>query len=659
MAALLKKLFGPSSPRIFTEIPREAPPTPLLDRTPTPTELRQLPLQALPQLCDELRAFTLYSVGRTGGHLGAGLGVVELAVALHYVFDTPNDRLVWDVGHQCYPHKILTGRREQMPTLRQQGGLKGFPCRKESLYDHFGTGHSSTSISAALGMAMAAPDKHCVAVIGDGAMTAGMAYEAMCHAGSANARLLVILNDNGMSISPNRGGLNNYLGQLWASSWYWKLRRTSSRTLSPIPPLARLARRFEVAVKSLFVTPSGLFQSLGFSYTGPLDGHQVIKLVRTLRTLKQQQGARLLHLVTRKGAGLLSAEQDPVGSHAIAKIEPISPASPRQKTPPPAKKTSLPRYQDIFGEWLCTRATTDSRLIGITPAMSEGSGMVEFSRQFPQRYHDVAIAEQHALTLAAGMACEQGTKPVVAIYSTFLQRAYDQLIHDISIQGLDVMLAIDRAGLTGEDGATHAGTYDLSFLRAIPDIVIATPSDAAEMRQLLDCCYEQAGLTAVRYPRGSVCEIPTVLDNAPAVPGVARSRRQSSNPANSPVIFAFGPLVAAALQIAPKLDASVIDMRFVKPLDEKTILHAAGSHRLCVTLEDNVLSGGAGSAVLELLNSQGLAMPLLRLGVPDHHLQPATRSQMLSNCGLDASGIERAIANFRQRERQAEIQSAP
>ena len=649
-----KRPSGKSHTRVFEEIPRHAPETPLLDRVQTPAQLKQLDLQQLPQLCDELRAWTLYSVGQTGGHLGAGLGVVELTVALHYVLDTPEDRIVWDVGHQCYPHKILTGRRDQMPSMRRKDGLKGFPSRDESPYDNFGTGHSSTSISAALGMALAAPERRCVAVIGDGAMTAGMAYEAMCHAGSIGSNLLVILNDNGMSISPNQGGLRNYLGRLWSSRLYWQVRSASVRTFSPIPVLQRLLRRIEGAFKSFFVTPSGLFESLGFAYTGPVDGQDVTKLVHTLRILAKQQGPQLLHSITRKGAGLSVAEEDPVGYHAIAKIPPLPSQTDTGQTnvsgAPP--KPAPPRYQDIFGQWLCAKAAADPHLMAITPAMGEGSGMMDFARDFPDRYHDVAIAEQHALTLAAGMACEDQCKPVVAIYSTFLQRAYDQLIHDLSIQKLDVLLAIDRAGLTGEDGATHAGTFDLSFLRAVPNLVIAAPSDRSEMLKLLDCCYAHKGLAAVRYPRGAVVEIPTALDDdssaSPVRLGCAHLRRQSSKPADSPVLFAFGPLVEAALQAATKLDASVVDMRFVKPLDEDMVLRLAGTHSMAVTLEDNVLQGGAGSAVLEVLQAAGMSLPLLRLGVPDRHLDPASRQQMLADLGLDAEGVYAQIKAFRK-----------
>ena len=634
--AVLKFFRRRPRPQIFDRIPPTLPDTPLLDRVGSVADLRRLPVADLPQLCDELRAFTLYSVGQTGGHLGAGLGVVELTVALHYVFDTPDDRIVWDVGHQCYPHKILTGRRQHMASLRQQGGLKGFPSRDESEYDSFGTGHSSTSISAALGMAMAAPDRHAVAVIGDGALTAGMAYEALCHAGSQDTDLLVVLNDNGMSISPNRGGLANYLGRLWSSSLYWKMRGASARTLSVLPSLRRLARRWESAFKSFFVKPSGLFESLGFAWTGPLDGQDVLELVSALKTIRGQSGPRILHLITRKGAGLKEAEEDPVGYHAIGKIGPVTDAGSKSA----GASKSRPRYQDVFGDWLCEKAAADPHLVGITPAMCEGSGMVRFAEQFPDRYHDVAIAEQHALTFAAGMACERDSKPVVAIYSTFLQRAYDQLIHDISIQKLDVTLAIDRAGLTGEDGATHAGAYDLSYLRAVPELWIAAPSDADQMRQLLDYCYQHPGPAAVRYPRGAVCELPPAPE---AAPGRALVRRRAANPEQSVVICAFGPLVAPALQAAEQLDASVLDMRMVKPLDTKTLLEFAEQHRLCVTLEDNVLMGGAGSAVSEALHAAGLKVDLLQLGIPDRHLDPASREQMLASCGLDAEGICKAI----------------
>lgn len=639
-------------PESFDGIPDKKPVTELLDSIELPEDLRQLTPQQLPQLCDELRAFLLYSVGQTGGHLGANLGVVELTVALHYVFDTPRDRLIWDVGHQCYPHKILTGRRDRMDSMRQSRGLKGFPSRGESPYDTFGTGHSSTSISAALGMQIAhnlatktdteAPQTHFVAVIGDGAMTAGMAYEALCHAGSSEANLLVILNDNRMSISPNIGGLANYLGRFWASDLYSFLRQTSQITARPIPALKRLMRRFEAVVKSFFVSPSSLFESLDLSYTGPLDGHNVLSLVQALQTIKRQKGPRLMHLMTRKGAGLVEAEADPVGYHAITKIRPAA-----SKEQPPqagaAKPATLPKYQDVFGEWICERARDDAELIGITPAMCEGSGMTEFARDFPDRYCDVAIAEQHALTLAAGMACE-GKKPVVAIYSTFLQRAYDQLIHDISIQNLNVLLAIDRAGLVGEDGPTHAGAYDLSFLRCVPELVLATPSDEAEMRLLLGLCYRHDGLAAVRYPRGATIA-PLPSGKKPAAPtiGKALMRRSSSSPADCIAILAFGPLVEAALEAAEALDASVADMRFVKPLDTALVCRLAKTHKAVLTLEDNVLAGGAGSAVLECLQAENLSTVVSRLGIPDAHLEADTRSNMLAACGLDSAGIARTV----------------
>ncbi|MGI9345200.1 MAG: 1-deoxy-D-xylulose-5-phosphate synthase, partial [Gammaproteobacteria bacterium] len=582
-------------------------------------------------------------------------GVIELTVALHYVFDGLQDRIVWDVGHQSYPHKILTGRREQMLSLRKQGGIKAFPSRSESPYDVFGTGHSSTSVSAALGMVVARPDKHSVAVIGDGAMTAGMAYEAICHAGHLDANLLVILNDNGMSISPNEGGLANYLGRLWASKFYWSTRQTSLRLLSVIPFMMHLAKRLELAVKSFFVQSSTLFGGLGFAYTGPVDGHHVIALVRTLKTLSAQSGPRLLHIRTRKGAGLSVAENAPVTYHAITKL--ASDGVRSQKSA--ATKKTTPRYQDVFGRWICQRARSDPRLIAITPAMREGSGLSEFARDFPERYHDVAIAEQHAVTFAAGLACESDTKPVIAIYSTFLQRAYDQLIHDVSIQELDVLFCIDRAGLVGEDGPTHAGSYDLSYLRAIPGIVIAAPSDEAQMYELLDLCYEHPGVAAVRYPRGAVCaDLPQSPDTVPASGsnsgshsgssgmGSARVLRYSQTPAHSVAFLAFGPLAHTAMEAAHQLDASVVDMRFVKPLDQHTLSQIAQSHKACVTLEENVLMGGAGSAVLEALNEAGIQAPLLRLGLPDRHIEQGTREQMLQVCGLDVETVLSQTRSF-------------
>ena len=619
----------------YTEIPRDRPATPLLDRIQVPADLRALPRELLPQVVDELRAFLLWSVGQSGGHFGAGLGVVELTVALHYLLDTPHDRLVWDVGHQTYPHKILTGRRERMTTMRSKGGLAGFPKRDESGYDTFGVGHSSTSISAALGMAlgsqMAAEDRRAVAVIGDGAMTAGMAFEAMHHAAATRANLLVILNDNDMSISNSVGGLANYFARVWASKSYIALREGGKKALAKMPAAWDFMRRTEEGMKGM-VSPDTLFEALGFNYIGPIDGHDIDELLRVIGNMRDLKGPQLLHVYTTKGKGFAPAEADPIGYHALTKLEPLGkPAAPAR----PRKK-----FQDVFGEWLCDMAEVDRRLVGITPAMCEGSGMVAFRERFPHRYHDVAIAEQHALTLAAGLACE-GQKPVVAIYSTFLQRAYDQFVHDIALQHLDVLLALDRAGLVGEDGPTHAGAFDIAFLRTVPGVVIATPSDEDECRQLLYTCYRHAGPAAVRYPRGtgSGAAIVPAMSELPLGKGVLRRHGKDI------AILNFGVLLDGALQAAATLDATVADMRFVKPLDAELVRELAQSHALLVTLEDHAVMGGAGSAVNECLAAAGISVPLLNLGIPDRFIEHATRGEMLAECGLDAAGIEAAIRN--------------
>ncbi|WP_346837493.1 1-deoxy-D-xylulose-5-phosphate synthase [Microbulbifer sp. SAOS-129_SWC] len=623
---------------MFNEIPRTRPQTPLLDAIDEPAQLRALEERQLPELASQLREYLLYCVGQSGGHFGAGLGVVELTIALHYIYNTPEDRLVWDVGHQTYPHKILTGRREQMPTMRQQGGLSGFPKRSESPYDTFGVGHSSTSISAALGMALGSPDeRRVVAVIGDGAMTAGMAFEALNHAAHTGKDMVVVLNDNRMSISKNVGGLATYFAKILASKTYLSMREGSRKLLSAIPKAWQLARRTEEHVKGM-ITPGTLFEELGFNYVGPIDGHNVHDLVHTLRNLRNQRGPQLLHIVTTKGKGFGPAEEDPVGYHALNKLEPEPKVqvalSPQEKSGEKKK----PKYQAIFGQWLCDTAEQDDKLIAITPAMCEGSGMVEFAERFPERFHDVAIAEQHAVTLAAGLACE-GQKPVVAIYSTFLQRGYDQLVHDVAIQDLDVTFAIDRAGLVGEDGPTHAGSFDLTYMRCLPNMVIAAPSDENECRQLLYTAYQHNGPAAVRYPRGTGpgVEIEQQMRELPV--GKGRVLREGSDVA----ILNFGTLLAPALEAAEQLGASVADMRWVKPLDEALIDELAANHRLLVTVEENTIAGGAGSAVMEYLNASGTPVPMLQLGLPDRTIEHGKHKDLLAAIGLDASGIEEQI----------------
>ncbi|WP_324000949.1 1-deoxy-D-xylulose-5-phosphate synthase [Pseudomonas aeruginosa] len=619
-------------PKTLHEIPRERPATPLLDRASSPAELRRLGEADLETLADELRQYLLYTVGQTGGHFGAGLGVVELTIALHYVFDTPDDRLVWDVGHQAYPHKILTERRELMGTLRQKNGLAAFPRRAESEYDTFGVGHSSTSISAALGMAIAArlqgKERKSVAVIGDGALTAGMAFEALNHASEVDADMLVILNDNNMSISHNVGGLSNYLAKILSSRTYSSMREGSKKVLSRLPGAWEIARRTEEYAKGMLV-PGTLFEELGWNYIGPIDGHDLPTLVATLRNMRDMKGPQFLHVVTKKGKGFAPAELDPIGYHAITKLE--APGS-------APKKTGGPKYSSVFGQWLCDMAAQDARLLGITPAMKEGSDLVAFSERYPERYFDVAIAEQHAVTLAAGMACE-GMKPVVAIYSTFLQRAYDQLIHDVAVQHLDVLFAIDRAGLVGEDGPTHAGSFDISYLRCIPGMLVMTPSDEDELRKLLTTGYLFDGPAAVRYPRGSGPNHPIDPDLQPVEIGKGVVRRRGGRVA----LLVFGVQLAEAMKVAESLDATVVDMRFVKPLDEALVRELAGSHELLVTIEENAVMGGAGSAVGEFLASEGLEVPLLQLGLPDYYVEHAKPSEMLAECGLDAAGIEKAV----------------
>ncbi len=609
--------------------------TPLLETIASPFDLRALPRSQLKALADELRAFILNSVSQTGGHLSSNLGTVELTVALHYVFNTPDDRLVWDVGHQTYPHKILTGRRERMSSLRQFGGLSGFPQRTESEYDTFGTAHSSTSISAALGMALASKqkgeDRHAVAIIGDGAMSAGMAFEALNNAGvHDDCKLLVVLNDNDMSISPPVGALNRYLAQLMSGRFYASAKNVGKSVLRVAPPLLELAKRLESHAKGM-VVPATLFENFGFNYIGPIDGHDLESLIPTLENIKQLKGPQFLHVVTKKGQGYKLAEADPVAYHGPGKFDP---AMGLQKPSAPPR----PTFTQVFGQWLCDMAGQDARLVGITPAMREGSGMVEFHRRFPERYHDVGIAEQHAVTFAAGMACE-GLKPVLAIYSTFLQRGYDQLIHDVALQNLPVVFALDRAGLVGADGATHAGAYDIAFLRCIPNMSIACPADENECRKLLSSAFAQNHPVAVRYPRGSGVGV-AVEAGLEALPyGKGEIRRQGQGVA----ILAFGTLLYPALQAAEKLGATVVNMRWAKPLDTALLLQVAVTHGGLVSVEEGAIMGGAGSAVSEALRAAGLATPLLQLGLADEFIEHGDPARLLALQGLDAAGIEAAV----------------
>jgi len=615
---------------------------PLLSLVNDPADLRRLSRPELKTLATELRAFLLDSVSKTGGHLSSNLGTVELTVALHHVFNTPYDRLVWDVGHQTYPHKILTGRRDRMSTLRQLGGLSGFPQRAESEYDTFGTAHSSTSISAALGMALAAQRKgeqrQVVAIIGDGAMTAGMAFEALNNAGVADCNLLVILNDNDMSISPPVGALNRYLAQLMSGQFYAAAKNVGKTVLKNAPPLFELAKRLEQQAKGM-VVPATLFEKFGFNYIGPIDGHDLDSLIPTLENIKSLQGPQFLHVVTKKGQGYKLAEADPVAYHGPGKFDPrvglTQPATPPKQT-----------FTQVFGQWLCDMAAHDSRLVGITPAMREGSGMVEFHQRFPERYYDVGIAEQHAVTFAAGMACE-GAKPVVAIYSTFLQRGYDQMIHDVALQNLPVVFALDRAGLVGADGATHAGAYDIPFVRCIPNMALACPADERECRQLLSTAYAQNHPVAVRYPRGAGVGVAPLagLDALPYGKGEIRRTRQAAADGKAPriAILAFGTLLYPALEAAQALDATVVNMRWAKPLDEALLLEVAQNHDALVTVEEGALMGGAGSAVLEALHAHGVQRPVLCLGLPDVFIGHGDPARLLALQGLDAAGIQRSI----------------
>ena len=617
----------------FDQLPTTAPQTPVLDRIgAVREEISALSSDELVTLANELREFLLYSVSTTGGHFGAGLGVVELTVALHHVFNTPDDRIVWDVGHQCYPHKVLTGRRDRMGSMRQKGGLSGFPKRSESEFDTFGVGHSSTSISAAMGMALAARqqgiDRKVVAVIGDGAITGGMAFEALAHAGHERPNMLVILNDNQMSIGHNTGGLASYFARIWATQTYLTLRETSKKLLEHVKPAWDLAKRTEEHMKGM-VAPGTLFEELGWHYIGPLDGHDLPSLVEVLKRVSSLNGPQILHIRTIKGKGFTPAEEDPVGYHALGKIEPkkeVEKASPAVPKPP--------KYQDVFGQWLCDTAEVDPLLAGITPAMCEGSGMVNFAANYPDRYYDVAIAEQHAVTLAAGMACD-GLKPVVAIYSTFLQRGYDQLIHDVALQNLDVTFAIDRAGLVGQDGATHHGAFDLSYMRCIPNLIIAAPSNENDCRQMLVSAYNHKGPSAVRYPRGEGIGVRI----EPELIGVEIGKGQIVREGRNIAILNFGVLLTEAEKAAETLNATVADMRWVKPLDTDLICDLAKTHSLLITVEENVVAGGAGSAVAEFLTEQGLDIEIRHVAIDDRFIDHASQGETRVDAGLSCDDI--------------------
>jgi 1-deoxy-D-xylulose-5-phosphate synthase len=614
---------------------------PLLDKAALPCKLRELHQAQLPQLCEELRRFLLASVSQSSGHLASGLGTVELTVALHYVYNTPFDRLVWDVGHQAYPHKILTGRRDRLETIKKKGGLHPFPWRDESEYDTLGVGHSSTSISAALAMALAAEreqlGRKVVAVIGDGAMTAGMAFEAMNHAGDINPDMLVVLNDNEMSISENVGALNNHLARLLSGSLYASIREGGKKVLSSLPPIKELARRTEEHLKGM-VVPGTFFEELGFNYIGPIDGHDVDALVETLHNMRLLKGPQILHVMTKKGKGYAPAENDPIGYHAVPKFNP-------DETQLPKSTPGHPTYSKVFGDWLCDMAEQDPKLVAITPAMREGSGLVRFSQEHPDKYFDVAIAEQHAVTLAAGFACEE-YHPVVAIYSTFLQRGYDQLIHDVAIQNLPVLFAVDRAGVVGSDGPTHQGSFDLSYLRCIPNLVIMAPADENECRQMLFTGHNLNQPAVVRYPRGRGPGVEIAAQMSALTIGQSRTIRLASKESNKIAILSFGTLLDQANAVADKLDATLIDMRFVKPLDTAIIDKLAADHSIFVTLEDNVVMGGAGSAVNEYLMAKKLCLPVLNLGLPDALIMHGEQSEIHAELGLDAAGIEASIKAY-------------
>jgi 1-deoxy-D-xylulose-5-phosphate synthase len=615
--------------KVFDSIPDKCPETPLLDGVNSPSDLQQLKENQLEEFCNELREFLLYSVGQTGGHFGAGLGVIELTVALHYVFDSPKDKIVWDVGHQTYPHKIITGRKSLMSSMRQKDGLHPFPSREESIFDTFGVGHSSTSISAALGMTVGSNEK-AIAVIGDGALTAGMAFEALSHSGNLKKDLLVILNDNNMSISKNIGGLSNYLARIWSSRWYTQIREGGKMALRLIPSARKFASKAEEHIKGM-VAPGTLFEELGFNYVGPMDGHNVKEIIRTLRNLNDTSGPKLLHLITKKGKGFKPAEVDPIGFHAITKME----------NPNASKKKNVGmKYSDVFGSWLTSKANVDPSLIAITPAMKEGSGMVEFADKFPSRFYDVAIAEQHAMTFAAGLACE-GKKPVLAIYSTFLQRAYDQLIHDVAIQNLDLLIAIDRAGLVGEDGATHSGIFDLSFMRCIPNLVIMTPSSEEECWRLLETGYKFEGPAAVRYPKGFGLgtDLPTEFEEIE----IGKSKEIKFSETNKISILSFGSMLSLSDEISKDLDANLIDMRFVKPLDTSCIIKCANHSELIVTLEDNVVAGGAGSAINEFIAEENIRVKTINFGISDHFPSIGGISEQRKDYQLDKDKIVKKI----------------
>ena len=615
--------------KVFDSIPDKCPETPLLDRVNSPSDLKQLKENQLEEFCDELREFLLFTVGQTGGHFGAGLGVVELTVALHYVFDSPKDKIVWDVGHQTYPHKIITGRKSLMSSMRQKDGLHPFPSREESIFDTFGVGHSSTSISAALGMTIGSNEK-AIAVIGDGALTAGMAFEALSHSGNLNKDLLVILNDNNMSISKNIGGLSNYLARIWSSRWYTQIREGGKMALRLIPSARKFASKAEEHIKGM-VAPGTLFEELGFNYVGPMDGHNVKEIIRTLRNLNDTSGPKLLHLITKKGKGFKPAEVDPIGFHAITKME----------NPNTSKKKNVGmKYSDVFGSWLTSKANVDPSLIAITPAMKEGSGMVEFADKFPSRFYDVAIAEQHAMTFAAGLACE-GKKPVLAIYSTFLQRAYDQLIHDVAIQNLDLLIAIDRAGLVGEDGATHSGIFDLSFMRCIPNLIIMTPSSEEECWRLLETGYKFEGPAAVRYPKGFGLgtDLPTEFEEIE----IGKSKEIKFSETNKISILSFGSMLSLSDEISKDLNANLIDMRFVKPLDTSCIIKCANHSELIVTLEDNVVAGGAGSAINEFIAEENIKVKTINFGISDHFPSIGGISEQRKDYQLDKDKIVKKI----------------
>lgn len=619
--------------KIFSEIPSTLPKTPILDKVNTPEDIKGLTSPELKSLADDVRAHMLYSVGQSGGHLGGGLGVVELTVVLHYLYNTPDDKIIWDVGHQAYPHKILTGRKDTLSSIRQKNGLAPFPNREESPYDAFGVGHSSTSISAALGMAIANnnTDKKVVAVIGDGAMTAGMAFEGLAHTGHIKPNILIILNDNDMSISENVGGLNNYFSRIWASKVYKGIRKSGKSFLENLPQAHHIARKVETQMKAM-VAPGSIFEELGLNYIGPIDGHDINELTKVIGNLKDFEGPQFLHVITKKGAGLDPAEADRIGFHAIGKIKPLDSTN----------KKLGPKYQDVFGQWIIDMAKENNDLMAITPAMREGSGLVNFSKEFPDRFFDVAIAEQHAVTLAAGMACEE-KKPVVAIYSTFLQRAYDQLIHDVALQNLDVLFAIDRAGLVGEDGPTHSGNYDLAYLRCIPNMLIAVPADENETRKLLTTAFHYKGPAAVRYPRGGGINTPIELELDAVEIGKGRLIHEGQSDI---LIMNFGALIETAHKVAQKLDATILDMRFVKPLDRELMTEHCSGKNTIITIEDGAMSGGAGSAVSEWAHENKLKQQIIICGIPDEFVNHASREEMLEMTGLDAKGILAKVEGY-------------